>query len=392
MNLDFLYGILNLNFWGYVLVTFVMIQVTFMGVTLYLHRDATHRSLDLHPALRHFFRLWLWMSSGIVTKEWVAVHRKHHARCETEEDPHSPVIFGLKKVLLEGAELYQVQARNPETQEKYGRGTPEDWMERNVYLKYRNFGIALMVVLDLVLFGVPGIIILAAQMLANPLMAAGVINGIGHYYGYRNFECPDAARNVMPWGFLVAGEELHNNHHAFPSSAKFSVQRWEFDIGWLYIRIFQALGLAKVLRVAPEPARVAPRKHIDLETVRAVIVNRMHVLREYTRNVTLPVFREQLLAAGGQLSRRVKKLLVREPVLLDDASQSKLKEVLANNHALQTVYEFRERLRVLWNGSNMSNESLLQHLRDWIAQAEASRIKVLEDFAASLRSYALRPA
>ncbi|HMN44281.1 MAG TPA: fatty acid desaturase [Povalibacter sp.] len=392
MNLDFLYGILNLSFWEYVLVTFVMIQVTFMGVTLYLHRDATHRSLDLHPALRHFFRFWLWMSSGIVTREWVAVHRKHHAKCETKDDPHSPVIHGLKKVLLEGAELYQAEARNPETTDKFGRGTPDDWMERNVYLKHRNWGIVLMVVIDLLLFGVPGIIILAAQMLANPLMAAGVINGIGHYYGYRNFECPDAARNVMPWGFLVAGEELHNNHHAFPSSAKFSIHRWEFDIGWLYIRVFQTLGLAKVIRVAPEPARVEPRSHIDLETVRAVIVNRMHVLREYTRNVTVPVFREQLAAASGQLTRRVKKLLVREPVLLDQAAQSKLKEVLANNHALQTVHEFRERLRVLWNGSNMSNESLLAHLKEWIAQAEASRIKVLQDFAASLRGYAMQPA
>ncbi|HEY5806494.1 MAG TPA: fatty acid desaturase [Povalibacter sp.] len=392
MNLDFLYGILNLSFWGYVLVTFLMVQVTFMGVTLYLHRDATHRSLDLHPALRHFFRFWLWLSSGIVTKEWVAVHRKHHAKCETEEDPHSPVVFGLKKVLLEGAELYQVAARDPELQEKFGRGTPNDWMERNVYLRHRNFGILAMVIIDLILFGVPGIIVLAVQMLANPLMAAGVINGIGHYYGYRNFECPDAARNVVPWGFLVAGEELHNNHHAFPSSAKFSVQRWEFDIGWLYIRVFQSLGLARVIRVAPEPGHVEPRVHIDLETVRAVIVNRMHVLRAYSRNVTVPVFREQLMAAGGKLSRGVKKLLVREPVLLDQASQSKLKEVLANNQALQTVHEFRERLRVLWNGSSMSNESLLQHLREWIAQAEASGIKVLQDFAASLRGYAMQPA
>jgi stearoyl-CoA desaturase (delta-9 desaturase) len=298
----------------------------------------------------------------------------------------------LKKVLLEGAELYQVQARNPETVEKFARGTPDDWMERNVYLRYRNFGILLMVLVDLFLFGVPGIIIIAAQMLANPLMAAGVINGIGHYYGYRNFECPDAARNVMPWGFLVAGEELHNNHHAFPSSAKFSVQSWEFDIGWLYICVFQALGLARVIRVAPEPARVAPRKHVDLETVRAVIVNRMHVLRAYSRSVTIPVFREQLVAAGGSLSRRVKKLLVREPVLLDQASQSTLKEVLANNQALQTVHEFRERLRVLWNGSSMSNESLLQHLKDWIAQAEASGIQVLQDFAATLRGYAMQRA
>lgn len=386
-----MYGLLDLSFWGYVLATVVSIQITFMGVTLFLHRDATHRSLDLHPALRHFFRFWLWMTSGIVTKEWVAVHRKHHARCETSEDPHSPVIFGLKKVLLEGAELYQVAARDPEVREKFGRGTPDDWMERNVYLKYRNMGIVLLVVVDLLLFGVPGIIIIAAQMLANPLLAAGVVNGVGHYYGYRNFECADAARNVMPWGFLLAGEELHNNHHAFPSSAKFSVQRWEFDIGWLYIRIFKTLGLARVLRVAPEPAKVEPRVQIDLENVRAVIVNRMHVLRDYTRNVTLPVFREELRTAGGVLSRRVRKLLVREPALLDSNARSRLSEVLASNQTLKTVHEFRERMAVMWSGANMSNEKLIQHLRDLIAQAEASGIKGLQDFANTLRSYAMQP-
>ncbi|HKU16153.1 MAG TPA: fatty acid desaturase [Steroidobacteraceae bacterium] len=392
MNLEFLYGILNLNFWSYVVVTFLMVQFTFMGVTLYLHRDATHRSHDLHPALRHVFRFWLWLTSGIVTKEWVAVHRKHHARCETPDDPHSPVIFGLKKVLLEGAELYQVQARNPETQEKFGRGAPNDWMERNVYSRYRNGGITLLFFIDLLLFGIPGIIVFAVQMMANPVMAAGVINGIGHYYGYRNFECPDAARNIVPWAFLVAGEELHNNHHAFPSSAKFSIYRWEFDIGWLYIRMFQMLGLAKVIRVAPAPARVAPRNHIDLETVRAVIVNRMHVLRDYTRHVTLPVFRAELSIAGSKLSRRVRKLLVREPVLLDTTAQSHLREVLASNASLHTVHEFRERLRQMWSGANMSNEKLVQHLKDWIAQAEESRIKVLQDFAASLRGYAMQPA
>jgi len=392
VNLDFLYGILNLSFWGYALVTFLMVQFTFMGVTLYLHRDATHRSLDLHPAVRHIFRFWLWLSSGIVTKEWVAVHRKHHARCETPDDPHSPVVYGLKKVLLEGAELYQVAARNPETTDKFGRGTPDDWVERKVYSRYRNFGIVVMVLIDLLLFGVPGIIIIAVQMLANPLMAAGVVNGLGHHSGYRNFECPDAARNIVPWGLLVAGEELHNNHHAFPSSAKFSIYSWEFDIGWLYIRIFRALGLARVIRVAPAPAKVPARKHIDLETVRAVIVNRMHVLRDYTRTVTIPVFREQLRSAGGHLSSRVKKLLVREPGLLDKPAQSKLKEVLATNQALKTVHDFRERLRVLWSGANMSNESLLQHLKDWIAQAESSGIKGLQDFAASLRGYAVQGA
>lgn len=393
MNLDFLYGFLNLNFWGYVLVAFLMVQFTFMGVTLYLHRDATHRSLDLHPALRHIFRFWLWMSSGIVTREWVAVHRKHHARCETPEDPHSPVIYGLKKVLLEGAELYQAAARDPELIEKYGRGTPNDWMERNVYLRHRNLGIVLMVVVDLLLFGVPGIIIIAAQMLANPLMAAGVINGLGHHTGYRNFECPDAARNVLPWGFLVAGEELHNNHHAFPSSAKFSIRSWEFDIGWAYIRVFQALGLARVIRIAPAPAIVPSRNHIDLETVRAVIVNRMHVLRAYTKNVMVPVFRQELAAARGNLSKRVKKLLVREPVLLDSHAKSRLSEVLAKNQALKTVHDFRERLRVLWSGgANMSNETLLQHLKEWVAQAEASGIKALQDFAATIRSYQLQAA
>jgi stearoyl-CoA desaturase (delta-9 desaturase) len=389
VNLDFLYGLLNLNFWGYVLAAFVSIQITFMGVTLYLHRDATHRALDLHPALRHFFRFWLWLTSGIITKEWVAVHRKHHARCETPEDPHSPVIVGLKKVLLEGAELYQAAARDPELVEKYGRGTPDDWVERNLYSKYRNLGIVLLIIIDLLLFGVPGIIIIAAQLIANPLLAAGVVNGVGHYYGYRNFECADAARNVFPWGFLLAGEELHNNHHAFPSSAKFSVRPWEFDIGWLYIRVFQALGLAKVLRVAPEPVKIEPRVQIDLENVRAVIVNRMHVLREYTRSVTLPVFREELRNARGALSRRVRKLLIREPGLLDSNARSRLSEVLASNETLKTVHEFRERLAAMWSGAHMSNDKLIQHLRDLIAQAEASGIKVLQDFANTLRSYSM---
>jgi stearoyl-CoA desaturase (delta-9 desaturase) len=223
------------------------------------------------------------------------------------------------------------------------------------------------------------------------LLAAGIVNGVGHYYGYRNFECPDAARNVVPWGLLLAGEELHNNHHAFPSSAKFSVQRWEFDIGWLYIRVFQALGLARVIRVAPSPAKVEPRVQIDLENVRAVIVNRMHVLRDYTRNVTLPVFREELRLAGDKLSSRVRKLLVREPALLDKQAQSRLKEVLASNQTLKTVHEFRERLAVMWSGANMSNEKLVQYLKEWIAQAEASGIKGLQDFANTLRSYAMQP-
>jgi stearoyl-CoA desaturase (delta-9 desaturase) len=392
VNLDFLYGLLDLTFWQYVLVAFCMVQLTTVAVTLYLHRDATHRGLNLHPALRHLFRLWLWMSSGILTREWVAVHRKHHAKCETAEDPHSPKVFGLRKVLLEGAELYAVHARDPQTLEKFGRGTPDDWLERNLYARHRNAGIATMLMIDLVLFGVAGLIIWAVQMVAMPLMAAGIVNGVGHHTGYRNFECSDAARNIVPWGLLLGGEELHNNHHAFPSSAKFSQRPWEFDIGWLWIRLLTALRLAEVIRTAPAPLMGSPRPTVDLENVRAVIVNRMHVLRDYTGQVMLPVFRSELHVAGTKLSRGVRRLLVREPTLLDSDGRSKLGEALAASQSLQTVHEFRERLRVLWSGAqSMSNEKLLAHFREWIAQAESSHIKVLQEFAQSLRGYTLQP-
>ena len=392
--MEYLYGLLNLSFWGYVVVTVVMVQVTMMAVTLYLHRDQAHRALDLHPALRHFFRFWIWCTSGMLTKEWVAVHRKHHAYCETPDDPHSPQIHGLKKVLLEGAELYRAEKDNQETLEKFGRGAPDDWLERNVYLRYPWGGIGLMVLADLLLFGVPGITIIAIQMISMPLFAAGVINGLGHHTGYRNFECDDAATNLLPWGFFVGGEELHNNHHAFPTSAKFSVRRWEFDIGWAYICIFRALGLAKVKKVAPKPVlQKTPRPHVDLDNLRAVIVNRMHVLRDYTRQVTLPVLqRESAKVAGDSALKRARKLLVRQPQLLDERSRHRLGELLSDNAALQTVHEFRERLRRLWSGANVSNENLVQQLKDWCAEAEASGIKVLEDFAMRLRSYRLATA
>ncbi len=392
--MEYLYGLLDLSFWGYVLATFIMIQITMMSVTLYLHRDQAHRALDLHPALRHFFRFWIFCTSGMLTKEWVAIHRKHHAYCETPDDPHSPVIYGIRKVLLEGAELYRAEKDNPETLEKFGRGTPDDWLEKNFYLRFPYSGIVLMVVADLLLFGVPGIIIIAIQMLSMPLFAAGVINGLGHYSGYRNFECDDAATNIDPWGVLIGGEELHNNHHAFPSSAKFSVRRWEFDIGWLYICLFQVLGLAKVKKVAPKPVlQSPPSTQIDLENLRAIIVNRMHVLRDYTKQVTLPVFRnEKAIAAGNAALRKARKLLVRQPMLLDESAKNRLSELLSDNAALETVHEFRERLRQLWSGANVSNENLLAQLKEWCAEAEASGIKVLEEFAARLRSYQMAPA
>ncbi len=392
--MDYLYGVLDLSFWGYAAAALIMVQVTMMAVTLYLHRDQAHRALELHPALRHFFRFWIWCTSGMMTREWVAVHRKHHAFCEREGDPHSPQVFGLKKVLLEGAELYKEEAKKPETLAKFGRGTPDDWIERNVYSRFTFGGIVLMVFADLLLFGVPGIIIIAVQMVAMPLFAAGVINGLGHHSGYRNFECDDAATNLLPWGVFVGGEELHNNHHAFPTSAKFSVRRWEFDIGWMYICIFRALGLAKVRKVAPRPQFARePARNVDLDNVRAIIVNRMHVLRDYSRQVTLPVLHRErsLAAAGNRALKRAKTLLIRQPALLDEAARRRLTALLSDHAALRTVHEFRERLTELWNGANVGNDRLLAQLRDWCAEAEASGIKVLEDFAARLRSYRLQP-
>ena len=391
--MDYLYGLLGLSFWGYVLAAFIMVQITMMAVTLYLHRDQAHRSLDLHPLLRHFFRFWIWCTSGMLTREWVAIHRKHHAYCETEDDPHSPQVFGLKKVLLEGAELYKTEKKNSETLEKFGRGTPDDWLERNIYLRFPHAGIVITVLADLLLFGVPGIIIIAVQMAAMPVFAAGVINGLGHYTGYRNFECDDAARNLVPWAFLIGGEELHNNHHAFPTSAKFSVRRWEFDIGWLYINIFRVFGLAKVRKVAPRPMmEPAAAGVLDVDNLRAIIVNRMHVLRDYTKHVTLPALKhEKAMAAGNRALRRAKKILVRQPMLLDQKSTDRLRDLLSDNATLKTVHEFRERLRELWSGANVSNERLLAQLSEWCVEAEASGIQMLEDFAARLRMYQLAP-
>ncbi len=391
--MQYLYGILDLSFWGYVLAAFIMVQITMMAVTLYLHRDQAHRAINLHPALRHFFRFWIWSTSGMLTREWVAVHRKHHACCETEDDPHSPQVYGLKKVLLEGAELYKEEAVKTETLEKFGRGTPDDWLERNVYLRFPNAGIVMMVLADLLLFGVPGIIIIAVQMAAMPVFAAGIINGVGHHSGYRNFECDDAATNIVPWGVLIGGEELHNNHHAFPTSAKFSVRKWEFDIGWLYIRIFSALGLAKINRIAPQPVLDSSDDlEPNVDNLKAIIVNRMHVLRDYTRQVTLPVLKaEKALTKGDAALKRARKLLVRRPALLDVQATERLGNLLADNAALETVHDFRERLSAIWGGANISNEKLLQQLKDWCREAEESGIQALEEFAARLKRYQLAP-
>jgi len=387
--MDYLYGLLDLSFWGYVAMTFVMVQVSMMAVTLYLHRDQAHRSIELHPALRHFFRLWIWLTSGMVTREWVAVHRKHHALCEREGDPHSPVVFGLSRVLGQGAELYRAETSNPETVEKYGRGTPDDWIERNVYARSSTAGIYLTLAVDLVLFGVPGITVFAVQMLAMPMFAAGVINGLGHARGYRNFESDDASTNLTPVAVLIGGEELHNNHHAFPTSAKFSVRWWEFDIGWFYITVFRALGLCRVRRLAPKPSLAGEPRTVDADTLRAVLQNRMHVLRDYRRRVMLPAVRRAVQEGSTDRAglSRARALLVRHRKLMDEDARARLGELMRANAELATIEEFREKLHGLWTSAHASNDKLVAQLREWCAQAEDSGVRALRDFSARLRGY-----
>jgi stearoyl-CoA desaturase (delta-9 desaturase) len=386
-------GIVDLPWWGYVLVTLGLTHITIASVTIFLHRHQAHRALDLHPAVSHFFRLWLWLTTGMETKAWAAIHRKHHARCETEEDPHSPQILGLSKVLWEGAELYRKEAANSQTLEQYGKGTPDDWLERHLYSPHSRYGIAVMFLIDTLLFGPIGITIWAVQMIWIPFFAAGIINGIGHYWGYRNYESADAATNVVPWGILIGGEELHNNHHAFPSSAKLSSKPWEFDIGWFYIRTLQSLGLARVKKVAPEPV-INPGKHtVDMETVRAILVNRFHVLSHYARDVVMPVLRVELQRADQscrRLLRRARGPLVRGDAVMNEDARGRVQAALNLSQTLATVYDYKKRLQALWQSHATSPDSLLHHLQDWCKQAEATGIKVLQDFSRSLKGYTLQ--
>ncbi len=390
-----LYGVLDVSVWQAVLITLLLTHVTIAAVTIYLHRAQAHRALDLHPAVAHFFRFWLWLTTGMVTKEWVAIHRRHHAKCETAQDPHSPQVLGLRKVLTEGSELYREASRDPETLSRFGHGTPDDWLEHRLYSRYSWQGVGAMLILDVVLFGLYGPIVWAVQMLWIPVWAAGVINGVGHYWGYRNFEPPDASTNIVPWGILIGGEELHNNHHAFPSSARLSSKWWEFDIGWLYIRVLSALGLARIKKVAPQPEVVPGKRQVDMDTLRAVIVSRMHVFARYSREVLAPVSRTELCRDLGHCRRtvrRARRLLETETGRLDAAARGRLEQILAQSQTLATVYQFRERLQQIWERSTPSQEQLLKSLQDWCHQAEATGIQALERFAENLKGLSLKAA
>ncbi len=387
-------GLIVLPWWGYVLVALALTHITIASVTIYLHRHQTHRALDLHPAVAHVFRLWLWLTTGMVTKAWVAIHRKHHARCETEEDPHSPQVLGLRKVLWQGAELYRAEAKNAETLAKFGHNTPDDWLERHVYTRHSASGIVVTLILNVLCFGPLGLTIWAVQMAWIPFFAAGIINGVGHYYGYRNFECADAATNIVPIGILIGGEELHNNHHTYASSAKFSCKPWELDIGWGYIRALEALGLATVKKVAPIPTYTQPKEVCDLDTVRAVIHHRFEVMARFAREVLHEVHGEEVRKAAAanrqtaKLLKGARRLMVREKALIGEAGHRQLQEVLAANSTLHTVYTMKERLQDVWRRSASSQEQLREALQDWCHQAEATGIQALSNFATAIRSYA----
>ncbi|MDR2877889.1 MAG: transposase [Chromatiales bacterium] len=385
-------GVLDFSLWQALLAVLVLTHVTIAAVTIYLHRHQAHRALELHPIVSHFFRFWLWLTTGMSTKAWVAVHRKHHARVDAAGDPHSPQVLGIRKVLLEGAELYRDEAENQETLSKYGHGAPEDWIERHVYV-YTRLGIMLLLFIDLVLFGLAGIAVWGIQMLWIPFFAAGVINGVGHWWGYRNYEVPDASTNIVPWGILIGGEELHNNHHTFASSAKLSSKWWEFDIGWLYIRLMQAVGLAKVRKVAARPVRDPSKSVVDMDTLVAIITNRFQIMAHYGRDVLGRVYRDEMRSDSSQRLRwRARRLLMRDESRIDEHARRQLDSMLSANQRLETVYRFKQALQDLWHRSATSNDHLLHSLQEWCHQAEASGIKALQDFARVLRSYSARTA
>src|SRR3989441_9648679 len=391
-------GVFDLPWWGYVLAAVGLTHITIVSVTVFLHRCQAHRALDLHPLASHFFRLWLWMTTGMVTKEWAAIHRKHHAKCETAEDPHSPQQVGINRVLWGGVFLYVKESYNRETMTRYGHGTPEDWLERNVYSRFSILGITLMGAADVMLFGiVPGALILITQIAWIPFWAAGVINGIGHFWGYRNWSTEDASRNIVPWGIVIGGEELHNNHHAYGTSAKLSSRWYEFDLGWTYIRCLEALGLAKVRKIAPRIKFDREKLHADLETLQSVITHRYAVLTSYARSHKqafageVAALRERV--RRGELSvdirslRRLRRWFQSDGRDLPESERARLAPALESSKALQTIYAMRQELTALWQRSNESREQLLARLQDWCHRAETSDIVPLRNFSRELRSY-----
>jgi len=386
-------GFLNLPWWGDIIAALILVQITIAGVTVYLHRCQAHRALDVHPIVSHFFRFWLWMTTGMITKEWAAIHRKHHAKCETEDDPHSPQILGINKVLFTGVFLYVKESHNRETMSKYGHGTPDDWMERNVYTPLNKWGIMLLLAIDIAAFGVlPGAIIYGLQLAWIPFWAAGVINGLGHWWGYRNFVTEDASTNMTPIAAWIGGEELHNNHHAYPTSAKFSIRWYEFDLGWMYIKIMESLGLATVRKTAPKVKLDPSKFEVDAATLQAVIAHRYDVLANYAKSMkgTCATEFSALRDKGHDSSalKTLRKWLHSDARDLPTQNRDKVDVVLASSPTLKTATSMRQELARLWERSTLNTEQLVSQLKDWCERAEKSEVPQLVDFSRRLRSYA----
>jgi stearoyl-CoA desaturase (delta-9 desaturase) len=389
-------GLLHLSLVGNIIAALALTHVTIASVTIFLHRHQAHRALTLHPAVSHFFRLWLWLTTGMVTREWVAVHRKHHAKCESEDDPHSPQQAGIWRVLFVGTLLYRREAMITATTDAYGAGTPDDWIEHRVYGRHRFLGLFVMFAVDLLLFGVvAGPVIFAVQMVWIPFWAAGVINGVGHYWGYRNFACSDASTNIVPWGILIGGEELHNNHHAYGSSAKLSSRWYEFDIGWMYIRLLESTRLATVRKIAPQIKFDRTKAVADVATLQAVLTHRYAVATSYAKSVKAACAAEiaELRARHGHVDlpslRRIKRWLASDPVALPEPDRARLEQTLEKSRVLTQIYHMRQELAGLWSRSTDSTDQLLARLQDWCQRAESSGIAPLAQFSMQLKAYAV---
>lgn len=390
------YGLLSLPWWGYIVATLILTHITIACVTMYLHRSQAHRAVNFHPVVSHFFRLWLWLTTGMETKKWVAIHRKHHAKCETEEDPHSPQVMGLSTVFWNGAELYRKESFNEETLSRYGQGTPDDWLEENIYTRYSAKGVFLMLAANLFLFGVPGITIWAIQMAWIPLFAAGVINGLGHFYGYRNYDCKDASTNLLPWGILIGGEELHNNHHTYPTSARLSNKWWEFDIGWMYIRLLSLFKLAKVKKAAPKVSLLkSAQESIDAKILSDLIANRFQVMRAYSNTVLKPAFKG---AMSGAKARQKNMLAAFRAKLLGDTEiiatneQPAFEALIGEFDSLGKAYQLKQQLLSIWSRTTASQKELIEALHEWCEAAEKSGCERLQRFSSYIRRYQLAAA
>jgi stearoyl-CoA desaturase (Delta-9 desaturase) len=383
-------GLLALNWWQLSLIGLVTTHMTIVTVTIYLHRCQTHRSLKLHPIVAHCFRCWLWLTTGMVTRQWVAVHRCHHAHCETEKDPHSPIVLGINQVLWRGAELYRDAAADPAMLERYGRGGPADWLERRIYARLTWQGVGLLLLIELGLFGAPGLTLWACQMMWIPFFAAGVVNGLGHYAGYRNYDCQEAATNIVPFGLLIGGEELHNNHHTFPTSAKFSVRWFELDIGWIYISTLCWLRLASLRRPPQRLMRCAGQFVPTLATLKLVLDNRAVLTRELTI-LTLAVFQAERTALSRLVPHatlgQAKRLLRLAPWRLTHAQRVDLEQVTVQSASLDAIHVARQALEKVWERSPATQEELLAGLQAWCVNAERSGPRPLQRFARRLASY-----